>query len=429
MKLKNILYVGLILIIGISCTKEPMSTDSENTSSVELQVKFDQSALNLSKFNKIAVINRVSLAVTGPGMNTIQQDLEKSGNQYTGTVSVPKGDNRQFKIEGIDENNIVQFGGEKTQNLANDNETVEITVEWTPPPAVSFSISNVTASTAEISWAKSNVPDFAFYRILFSNSPPLDPNNDVLGDVTDVNRQSVNVEGLNPDTDYFAKVLVVDTEGWFQNTNAQQFTTLAAEFLTYNDGSRENGLRWNSQGVWFTVQFTCPSYPCKIENIEMHLTDNGTGNELAGIIVDSQTGDEFFSTSIPSTNDGWITLTPDWNSVAHDGVVNSDFDAGIEFLVDTDAPFLSCDTNSVYNAGRSWVLVPQQSWDPIDVATGREWNFMINATVILGSGDRIVLKPSKTHWEIARQKKLTFNTATTSGRKAKNFEVKNSSKH
>ncbi len=403
MKKKFIYFSILILIFALSCTKDDVGTNWVGKSKIDLQVNFLDKGNKIKQkntLNKTADITRVRVTVSGPGMDDVVENLSLNGNTASGSVSVPKGDNRNFLIEGIDGRGIIQFEGDATKDLRNDSESVSVSVVWIPPPPINLSVDNVTSSSVDISWSRSNAQDFAYYRILLSTSSNLDAKNDKLLDITDVNNTSGTIRELDPETEYYVAVIVVDTEGWF-NTNAEvlSFTTEAAGGqvveIAYDDNSRESGL-YGPKDSWLTVNFDADQYPARIITMKIFLTNNSIGDEVGAFFLDNSDGTEIFRLKMPPTNDGWMEITPDWSQQAHNGVVENDFDMGVAYLVSKDQelpPVVAADTSSTYQ-GRSWFRASDGTWSNLD-EIGFAWNLMIRAVVELPTGKRVTLTPSK----------------------------------
>ncbi len=232
MNLKYCFYALMLsMIILTACSNiDPISSNSD-VSQVALQIHFAGSNNKLLKPEKMLEILKIQVTVTGTDMNDIQQELVKNGNTAAGTFEIPKGKNRTFKVEGLDGNNRVQFDGTQTSDLNQDTENITITVAWITPPPVTVTISNITATSVDVSWTASTEPDFAFYRVLLDTSQPLSANDDGKKDITNPNSTSLKITGLNSSTQYYLAIVVVDTESRYnENTTAKEFTTAADQF-------------------------------------------------------------------------------------------------------------------------------------------------------------------------------------------------------
>lgn len=71
----------------------------------------------------------VTVRVTGPEMDAVTGNLSVSGNQATGTVRVPAGENRTFTVEAKDSENQVLATGSTTRDLeAGSSPTITVTL-------------------------------------------------------------------------------------------------------------------------------------------------------------------------------------------------------------------------------------------------------------------------------------------------------------
>ncbi|GAB4364879.1 MAG: hypothetical protein Kow0042_03790 [Calditrichia bacterium] len=398
----KIILIGFLSVFFF-CSRDITSIDDSSVSAVQIEVTLSEANASQIGLGKPAVVNTFRVTVTGPGMAEIVKTGTRSGNTVVISLSVPKGNNRVFTVEGLDGNNIVQYEGSTTKNIVNNTENVSINVQRIAPPPVSLTVTQVTPVSATLSWTASTAPDFKSYLVLLALTSNLDPNNPshVLGEITDRNQTEVDITNLTPGTPYYTAVIPIDTED-FYNTGFQveNFTTPASTWeLSYDDGSQEGGLR-GPTGSWLTVTFDAPQYPVKILSIYYYIYGNAFGNEIASLIYDNASMDVIYATMLPATSDGWISVTPDWNSVVSDGVVNSPFDAGVEFQVDN-GPFVGCDTNSTYIAGTQWYRYPDLTWARLD-EVGFSWNLMIRAEVELATGGTVELVPSRISAQIRK---------------------------
>jgi len=303
--------------------------------------------------------------------------------------------------------------------LNNDKETVTINANWIVPPPVNFYIQNVTDNSAELIWQKSNVIDFAFYRILLSTNSNLDPNNDKLVDITDINHTSANIINLTPNTDYFVSVLVVDTELRFDlaNMEVKTFTTLSTGGqqyeISYDDGSAENWYIGLEQDEEDFVLFTSPVYPVRLISLNMYLN----GPEPFTALVRDQSSFNILGekpATGPGTNEDWVSINMENLNI----ILNADFVAGLRYTGAPNAqnqwlPAMGYDTNN--SAGRSFWYSPSQSqiysYDE-NVTPG---NLMFRVIVETSGGTQITLEPNYTG-----KKKLFTNSFIGEKAKVKN---------
>ena len=83
----------------------------------------------LSQTQSSVSIDRVTITVSGPGMENISQDLTISGNQAAGFIEVPPGENRVFRAEAF-LGTIIYYSGasDEVDISANQELTVNITL-------------------------------------------------------------------------------------------------------------------------------------------------------------------------------------------------------------------------------------------------------------------------------------------------------------
>lgn len=128
--MKSVLTFLAILLLIFECTREDLVNPEASISTINLEIKFTDDQNNLSKINSPLRVANVRVRVTGPDMAEITRNLTISGNRATGTLEVPKGPNRKFVVEGLDDQNNVLLRGEGTKDLNNDTESITILANW-----------------------------------------------------------------------------------------------------------------------------------------------------------------------------------------------------------------------------------------------------------------------------------------------------------
>lgn len=386
MRIRRIFYLIIIVLLGLSCSEKNPIFEIEGNSLVQLQITFEQIGSQFTPLAKIATVTKVVITVTGEDMSTVTEDLEvdlETGTA-TGKVKVPKGDSRTFQVDGIDGNDINQFSGSTTQDIEKDIETVEIDVHWITPDPVDFTISNVTSTTADVSWTASNSPDFSFYRILVSTSQPLDPNNDGVLDISDLNSTNASLYNLSSNTTYYVSIIVIDTELLYDGY-VKSFTTAQIWELSYDDDSFETGLVGIEQNQTYLVLFSAPSYPARLIACTMKLQGTQEFNigimssepaEILGDISTTGTDASSYAWSLYDLRTLEITLNNDfWVFIMYTGPQQSD---------ERWWPAIGLDQTSP--AGRSYIYIPSlETVDPLD-DFGWPGNLGIRAFVEIGGG-------------------------------------------
>ena len=406
----------IVVSLVLSCSPKNPIVGGEDDSSVEVQVVFQQSFSRLAPLGKRVTITSVVVTVTGPDMSPITKELtiDMENNTASGSVEVPKGDSRTFLIEGTDENGVVQFSGSTTQNIRKKNEAVTINVTWIPPDPVEVTISNVTTTTAHISWVATDAPDFQFYRVLFSSNPQLDASVDRFGDdIYDRNSTMVTLSELSENTTYYVAVLVVDTELWFsgaleygsQNSIVEKFTTAREVLVSYDDGNFEQFLYSTDVGDRAVMRFTPPAYPCYIKTIWLYLRDtSGQDGNYRLVIMDSNHGDLFRTDPLEtSPGEDWVGWNPLWSNRDDGTITGGDFYAGIEWVKGIGWPEIGRDISSTQRRGE-YYSTSSGNWYIIDDLVDTQGNqlsghFGVRATVeVVGEGGTVLALTPDNVW-------------------------------
>lgn len=180
-------------------------------------------------------------------MDEIVQDLDLNSarTRASGTVEVPKGDNRIFTVFVRDENDILQYVGRDTTDIQGDNEAVNITTAGIYPAAVSLNVTRVGVSSVDLDWTRSSEDDFVSYEVVRSNSSDLSPGNRIsLRTILNENNTDftdLTTEGGN---DYYYAVIVWDTEGMGLRSDPVGVRTGQFNELIYDDGNPTGGFFW-----------------------------------------------------------------------------------------------------------------------------------------------------------------------------------------
>ncbi len=128
--MRSALIFLMVLFFIFECTREDLVNPGASISAINLEIKFTDNQDNLSKINSPLKVAIVRVRVTGPDMAEITKNLTISGNRATGTLEIPKGPNRKFEVEGLDDQNNVLLRGEGTKDLNNDTESITILANW-----------------------------------------------------------------------------------------------------------------------------------------------------------------------------------------------------------------------------------------------------------------------------------------------------------
>ncbi len=247
----------LLLIFSlflITCSENLLNSDKEEMSNIQMNILVtddEQRVDGHDALRKSAVITRVTVTVTGPGISAITKDLTENGQgSFSGTIEVSKGNERTFMVEAKDAANIVQYEGAASKNIQADNESVSLTLTPIYPNAVTLSLVGFSAESVTLSWTKSYDSDYNFYRLVRSIDNSFDINNDPYMDIDNINTLGFTNTLLTSNTPYYYKLYVVDTELLAMGSNTITVTTAAAEAPSGLAASSNNGdhitLTWNS---------------------------------------------------------------------------------------------------------------------------------------------------------------------------------------
>ncbi|MFQ6615162.1 MAG: fibronectin type III domain-containing protein [Fidelibacterota bacterium] len=410
MHLKHIIFSVMAVLMGFSCSHKNPLAGGEGDSTVSMEILFVENGSHLGSdgLGKVATITEVTVTVTGPDMSTVTEALtvDLENNRATGSVEVPKGDDRTFEVDGEDANGIVQFSGSATKNITKDTETVEIDVSWIPPDPADVTISNITSSTVNISWTATDASDFYFYRILLSTSPQLDVTDDQLGDdIYDRDATSWTISELTDNTTYYVAVIVVDTELWFtsglqfgtQSSIVQSFTTAQSLLLSYDDDSMEYVVSTEGSGYGYFVFFTCPSYPCYIRGTGLYLQDTSDEDDNYRLVI--STSENILDQVAPTiAGEDWVWFDMDliWET-RDQGTVAEDFIAGFQYTKDNGWPKIGMDDTSP-SSGRSFRYNPSAG----EFET-RDYDLGIRMIVEIGGGGSTVVANQEVPTEIDKR--------------------------
>jgi len=229
----KIILINLLIFIVVSCSENPINSNKNDLSNIKMDISItddEQRVDGSNEMSKLAVITKVTVTVSGSDMSTITKDLtEGAQGSFSGTIDVPKGDERTFVVEAKDAVNIVQYEGSTSKNISSDTESVSINLIPIYPSAVSLSLVSFDAVSATLSWTRSNDADFSFYRLVRSTTNSFDLNNDPSVDIDNINTLSFTNTELIPNTLYYYKLYVVDTELLAMGSNTINLTTVAQD--------------------------------------------------------------------------------------------------------------------------------------------------------------------------------------------------------
>ncbi|MDZ7260821.1 MAG: hypothetical protein ONB05_01695 [candidate division KSB1 bacterium] len=128
-----VLLLLLSLSFCLTCSQDKLTSFEKGSSNIILNITIKnqgQGRIGLKPLQKPSFIAKVIVTITASDMKTITKELETSDwITFTGTVEVPKGDNRTFTVEAIDDYDIIRYKGSTTQDIKKDTETVFVELE------------------------------------------------------------------------------------------------------------------------------------------------------------------------------------------------------------------------------------------------------------------------------------------------------------
>lgn len=250
-QVKTYSYITILLLAAMGCQYSNPAAESDVaniTVNLNLPDPDDRwERTQSTPLPKTLIVNQVTLRVRGGGMDEIVQDLDlnPARTRASGTVEVPKGDNRIFTVFVRDENDILQYVGRDTTDIQGDNAAVNITTAGIYPAAVRLSVTRVGVFSVDLDWTRSSEDDFDSYEVVRSNSSDLSPGNRIsLRTILNENNTDftdLTTEGGN---DYYYAVIVWDTEGMGLRSDPVGIRTGQYNELIYDDGNPTGGYFW-----------------------------------------------------------------------------------------------------------------------------------------------------------------------------------------
>ncbi len=392
-KLLRGIFVTLLFLI-VACSNDPNILNSNQQSAISLQVTFKDVVTPEGNFTKPGVVDKVVVRVSAPDLPEQVHNLTLSndGKSATGSFTVPKGDSRKFVVQGINQqSNIVQFEGETTKNLNNDEENISITAAWKNVDVqlhVTFQgnlfMNNVTSVRAVITGAGLQQPKVV--DIPFN------------GDQTDatlilpVGQKNVTVLGSVDKgpirIDLFEGVanLNLNQSTGVINIVMDEKTDTRVPFA-WHDGSAENFVFLPVTGV-LAMGFNA-TQPVFIVGADFFFRWQGNPGDYRIVVLDGNLQPIFTSGNpIPPGVDDWNTWQIVWNNPA-DGVINTGQDVYIGFMYESDFGWPEIGYDMTNPSQSSVFFDPsQQDWF---IDTGGD--YLITAILQTEGGKKLYVTP------------------------------------
>lgn len=267
-----------LLLFSLACLQDNPLT-SRDTSVIKLSINLPSDTGK--SLAKAAAIISVTVTVTADDMDDIEESLDISGQTASGTLKVPRGEDRTFAVECRDGNGIIQYSGSATQDILKKSETVTIITEGHYPSASTLTITGITFSAVTLAWTQNTDSDFQAYDIYRSLSAGVDINSDFITTISGQSTVSYVDDTVSPNTTYYYRVRVTDTEdldSWSNEVSGQtpamvemmQVLSALGPWLIPDNGSRS---------IWFNDNNFAPS-DAVVANVEYRLRIDDTGSDL-----------------------------------------------------------------------------------------------------------------------------------------------------
>ncbi len=395
------LLIGLLICLALYCSREMPVAGKNGNSNISFNISVNVSNREINNTGPLAKVNditRVVVTVSGPDMDMMTKNLSGDGETFTGSISVPKGDNRTFEIKARDAAGIDQFDGSVTQNIQNDNESISIELDHIPANPVTLSLQSVQSNVVVLQWTKNNDPDFDHYRIVRSTGSTPDLNDDKLVDIDNQNTTRYSDYSVEANTTYYYQVWVVDTEFWGTKGNVVNATIPAfsnSQKLYNDDGTFEDYYFSEIQMNGLFVMFTPPAVPCRIDSLHYYMKDESdeNGGNYYAVITNSEGTDIFWSlsqTTYPGTH--WVNWFNLFDTAA-DATVYDYFYVGIQYARTNGWPHIGVDKSSTEGTSMLYVSSDNKLYLLNTYGDGFPGNLGIRVSVTLGDGQKAVLYP------------------------------------
>lgn len=357
MRLTRLFIVITVLLVGLACLTDNPLTDP-GTSSVTLNINLPSgegipdTGTGLAK---AMAITSVTVTVTADDMEDIEESLDISEEIASGTLEVPRGEDRTFAVECQDANGILQYSGSDTTDILEKSVTVEITTEGHYPSASTLTITSFDAVSVTLSWTKNADADFASYELVRAGSADdiaSASTRESIVTITSQNTTTYTDDSVSPNTTYYYAIIVWDTEGMGMRSAPEGVLTPQLVEISYDDGIWEDNNWGDEVGDRYDQMFIAPSYPCYIRSVKLFLRDkSGTDGNYQIYIQDSGANDIFLSeplatVSSTATDAGdWVNWTISWG-IRTDGTVADNFYVGIRYTSNRLWPDIFFDVSS-----------------------------------------------------------------------------------
>lgn len=206
------LFSGLLLLAVISC-QNALAPDGSAQIALEIRLAASRS---FEKASALTTITRVQVTVftgvyeTESYKELVVKDLTITGRGAQGTISVPIGKDRTFRVLAYDANKFVQYqGNTKSMDIAEKSFTVQIELTPIPPNRPTLSLH---VPTGEFSWTKSTALDFLAYELYRASQPGVTLSSALIYTTGAIDSAFHIDDDRLPAGKYYYRVYAVDTE-------------------------------------------------------------------------------------------------------------------------------------------------------------------------------------------------------------------------
>ena len=203
--------IGFTLLIVSSC-QNPLTQDDLAQVSLQIQI---ESSENLSKTSALAGITRVDVTVSTGVFETASykeltvKELTISDRSAQGSISVPMGEDRTFRVRAFDANGFIQYSGRTKIDVLEKTFTVQIGLKPLPPNRPTLSLD---VPTGKFSWTKSIALDFAAYELYRAPTAGVTVSSDLIYTPGAIDSTFHVDNDTLASGKYYYRVYVVDTE-------------------------------------------------------------------------------------------------------------------------------------------------------------------------------------------------------------------------
>ncbi len=281
--------VALLLITGACQSSNPVAGGGTADVSISFNLPDPDARWELPKLlGKTLTVVRVFIRVNGPGMDQIEQDLtiNPARTRASGTLKVPKGDDRKFTAIVKDENNITQYVGQTTVSIQSNSATVNIVTEGIAPDPVTLSITRVGVWSVDLDWTRNGDNDFDSYIVARAKTPDLSKDN--LNRVflrTILNQNNTDFTDLTTDwnTEYYYAVIVLDTEAMGVPSNGVGIRTGRYSLLSEDNDNPTSSWAW-SDALWGSAYRLTAPMRVKVISALYNITDVSQGGTFWALV-------------------------------------------------------------------------------------------------------------------------------------------------